>query len=573
MEKKKDFLKSFFHAFFFKRENLYNGVFYGMFLSLIFKCISTVCYFSLLELIRKIAESDASRHSMLIRTYFIFIVRYTLSKCFYNVLFSYFSENVRKALMKQRLRRVIQPDYTEIVKKSSNDVACSVQNSVEAYMRFFEMLLLKAPEALLFLFYLSYKLLTSSLVVFPILIIYIPLYFLIDIAKNKTIVMHNEAYNAQKEDNLSILFDKIQNFQLIKSFGIEKIQCKEIYEKLKCQRKSFLELKLCFHKKHLVIELISELPVILIILLSYYGFGAKMLNFSISFSIFGSLNRLLKDISLETLKFRLLVESFTNNSEFDKVQPNITFTVFENSIGFENVSLSHDDNLILGEMSIEIKKRQKIAIVGRNGTGKSTLIRALMKFSKYNGNISIDNQDIRSIANKALFELVSYVPQDDCIMSTTILDNIKMGNKNLSLLQVISKAQELNIHDDIMKLKNGYDTVLGQNGVELSASEKKKISLIRALIKDSPILLLDEATSTVDKTYENFLVKKVLKNLPSTTVIMIIHQQDLLCHFDKVIFLDNKHIEGFDHFDNLLIEKERFRNFIIENREKKIKIH
>lgn len=573
LERKKEFLKTVLNAFLFKKENLYNGVLYGMLLSLIFKVISVLLYFSLLELIRKIASSDLRVHSTSIAAYFTFSIRYLVFKCIYNLLFSYFSEKVCKNLIKQRLKIIMHTDYTEIVKRSSERLVCSIENTVASHRAFFEMLFLKIPEALLFILYLSHKILKNSPMLFPILLIYIPLYFLIDRAKNKTVIAHNEAYNNEKENNASILFDKIQNFQLIKSFGIEKLQCKEFYENLKCQRKRFLEMKLSYHQKFFTIELISELPFILTVLLSYSGFRSEMLNVSICFSIFSSLSSLLKDISSAALNFELLTTRFKKNPEVSKVSRNIESTGFEKSITFENVSLSHEKEEVLRSMSIEIKKNEKIAIVGRNGTGKSSLIRALMKFSYYNGTISIDKQSIRNITNEALFDLVSYVPQDDCIMSKTILANIKMGNTDLSRALVIQKARELNLHEDIMKLKNGYETILGPNGTKLSAGEKKKISLLRALAKDSPILLLDEATSSVDKEYEQFLVKNVLKSLQNTTIIMIIHQKDLLVHFDKVMFLENQQVEGFDHFDNLLIENKGFRNFIVESHETSMNTH
>ena len=194
-----------------------------------------------------------------------------------------------------------------------------------------------------------------------------------------------------------------------------------------------------------------------------------------------------------------------------------------------------------------------MGIVGKTGAGKTTLFKLLLReYDEYAGSIRFGGHDIRDYSLNALLHGIGYVPQDQFLFSTTIRENIRFANPNLTEEDVINAAKLTAIHDDILGLPNGYDTLVGERGVSLSGGQKQRISIARALITNPELLILDDALSAVDaKTEEAILSALKAQRLDQTTIIAA-HRISSVMHAEEIIVLDDAEIIERGNHDELL---------------------
>lgn len=206
----------------------------------------------------------------------------------------------------------------------------------------------------------------------------------------------------------------------------------------------------------------------------------------------------------------------------------------KHSINMENISFSYTERSIMQNVNLEIHKGEKIAIIGDNGGGKSTLLSMLLRFIEpEQGNIYIDGVDIKEYDIDQYRSMFSVVSQNIYLFADTLWNNIVMG-KNIGLEEMNQKLEKMDMKGFLKKLPNGYESSLQKNGENLSGGERQKIGLLRALIKDSPILILDEATSSIDKDYDKFIHDMLLNDCSNKTIIVITHKQENLEGMDRI---------------------------------------
>lgn len=216
-----------------------------------------------------------------------------------------------------------------------------------------------------------------------------------------------------------------------------------------------------------------------------------------------------------------------------------------NNIAYNNVTFSYPNRKekIFDNSSLNIKRGEKIALIGESGMGKSTFIKLIMRFWDVNsGNIKLDNIDIKNVNTKSLRNTQRLVSQETYLFNESIKENIKIGNKNASEDEVIEAAKKASIHDFILTLPNGYDSKVGELGGNLSSGEKQRIGLARAFLKDSEVLILDEPTSNLDALNEGEILKSIKENCEDKTIILISHRKSTTAICDKVYKLENKKI-------------------------------
>lgn len=224
-------------------------------------------------------------------------------------------------------------------------------------------------------------------------------------------------------------------------------------------------------------------------------------------------------------------------------------------IEFKNVSFKYNDKdgYVLNNVNFTAKEGQLTAVVGPSGGGKSTIANLIPRFYDVNdGAINIGNINIKDINNEALMEMVSFVFQDNFLFKASIADNVNFGCKDASREDIIRACKAAQCHDFINNLPDGYDTVFGSPGVNLSGGEIQRISIARAILKDSPILVLDEATSFSDPENEALIQKAIEQLIKDKTVIMIAHRLSTIKNADKIIVVNNGNIEGIGTHDTLL---------------------
>lgn len=214
-----------------------------------------------------------------------------------------------------------------------------------------------------------------------------------------------------------------------------------------------------------------------------------------------------------------------------------------NSIKFKDVEFSYPgrQEKILDDISININKGDKIALIGESGIGKSTFIKLIMRFWDVNsGRIDIDNINIKDIPTKSLRASQTLVSQETYLFNESIEDNIKIGNLNASREEVIEAAKKASIHDFIEKLPKGYDTKAGELGGMLSSGEKQRIGLARAFISNGDVLILDEPTSNLDTLNESEILRSIKENCEEKTIILISHRKSTTSVCNKVYKLEKK---------------------------------
>jgi ATP-binding cassette subfamily B protein len=234
-------------------------------------------------------------------------------------------------------------------------------------------------------------------------------------------------------------------------------------------------------------------------------------------------------------------------NEFLKLEPEIKNTVEEHTvingeIVFNNVTFTYDDTNIqaLNGVSFHIKEGETLAILGKTGSGKSTILDLIGRLYDIDGgSILINGIPIKDHNLTDLRKSIGYVPQDAFLFSDTIKNNIKFGNQNATDEEVIEAAKNAQVHKNIIKFNNGYDTILGERGITLSGGQKQRVSIARAIIKLPEILLFDDCLSAVDTETEEKILKNLTKITKGKTSIIVGHRVSSAKNADKIIVLDH----------------------------------
>ncbi|MGZ3853047.1 MAG: ABC transporter ATP-binding protein [Flavisolibacter sp.] len=251
-------------------------------------------------------------------------------------------------------------------------------------------------------------------------------------------------------------------------------------------------------------------------------------------------------------------------NEFLDTEPGITNSAISRKlkltgdIKFENVDFtySHTGVMAVKDFNLHVRPGQQIAVVGRTGSGKTTLAQLLMRmFDVDLGEISFDGVNVRDIDLADLRKQISYVPQDGFLFSDTIENNIAFGTRERNLDKVKYSADLAVIHKDIENFPKAYDTEIGERGVMLSGGQKQRISIARALMKDAPILILDDCLSAVDAKTEKQIIGNLKEFLKGKTSIMITHRIFSLLDFDKIIVMEEGRIVEEGRHEELLQKK------------------
>lgn len=230
----------------------------------------------------------------------------------------------------------------------------------------------------------------------------------------------------------------------------------------------------------------------------------------------------------------------------------------KNEIAFKNVAFAYDSEMpIFKNLSFNIQHGQRIGIAGSTGSGKSTLIKLILRFYDVNnGQITFDGRDIRALDLQDVRRQLALVSQDVYLFHGTIFDNIAYGCNDIATrAQVISACKKAQLHGFIDSLPNKYDTLVGERGIKLSGGQRQRLSIARAILKDAPVLILDEATSSVDTETERAIQESIHRLTEDKTALIIAHRLSTIRHCDQIIVLKNGDIEEQGTHDEL-IEKD-----------------
>ncbi len=243
--------------------------------------------------------------------------------------------------------------------------------------------------------------------------------------------------------------------------------------------------------------------------------------------------------------------------EFPEESSETTATLpkpLKGKVEFKNVIFSYNrTNTVLNDVSLIVESGETVALVGPSGVGKSTILNLLLKFYDLeSGSIFVDGIDISTISRKDLRDKMSLVPQETILFSGTVRDNIQYGDLNASEDDTIEAAQIANAHSFIQKLPEGYETEIGERGVQISGGQRQRIAIARAVLKNPPILLLDEATSALDSESENLVQAAITNLMKDRTTVVIAHRLSTIKNADKIVVMDKGLIQFVGKHDELI---------------------
>ncbi len=264
-------------------------------------------------------------------------------------------------------------------------------------------------------------------------------------------------------------------------------------------------------------------------------------------------------------------------NEFLDITPEIQNHIEEETsvhgdIAFEDVTFTYDDTNItaLKNVSFEVKNGQTLAIIGRTGSGKSTILELIGRlYDVTTGTIKLDGTPLPEMNLERLRSSIGYVPQDAFLFSDSIKENIKFGATEATDEEVTAFAKAASVHHNIIDFKNGYDTVLGERGITLSGGQKQRVSIARALIGNPKILLLDDSLSAVDTETEEEILSNLAKIAAQTTTIIVSHRISSAKNADHIIILDDGEITQQGTHNQLVAQEGYYRELYVKQMDEK----
>ena len=375
--------------------------------------------------------------------------------------------------------------------------------------------------------------------------------------------------NQADNDVSTKMIDSLLNFETVKYFNNEAFEANRLDQSLEEYELAANQSRHSLSLLNIAQTFIIMVGITIMLVMSVYGIksgeiniggfvviNAYMLQLYQPLNWLGSVYREIRQAltDMENMFSLLEVAPTTNDDLEDIPQSN------DAEIRFENISFDYDiRRTIIKNISFTVPNGKKVAIVGPTGAGKSTISRLLFKFyDPKEGNIFINNTNVNKISQNSLRKIIGVVPQDTVLFNDTIYYNIAYGNTGATKEEVISAAQNADIHDFITILPDGYETIVGERGLKLSGGEKQRVAIARTILKNPKIFFFDEATSALDTSTEKEIQKNLENVSKGKTTLIIAHRLSTAANADNIIVLDQGAIIEQGTHESLLLEKGKY---------------
>ncbi len=484
-----------------------------------------------------------------------------LNSIFYNIFYrlggysmTYFQTKVSKELALFSFNSLQKHSYSFFNNNFSGALVAKTNRFINSFHRLHDELIysinFRFLVIIIYIITITFFSLTISFIYISWLILYgIIVYFFV----KKQTSLDIDAANTDSMVT-SRLSDNISNILNIKIFANQEIESKNFLTILTNQEKKvskswyfkdfqnvitgilfiILEISVMYIAINKWVE--NEITAGAIVVIQIYIIG--------SFDIVWNFGRSIVSIQKSFTDAKEMVDIFESSIAIQDIKTPEKSHIKNGKIEFLDVTFNYEKNKnIFTSFNLSIESGEKIGLVGHSGAGKSTVINLLLRFIDItNGRIEIDGQDISKISQTDLRKNISYVPQESILFHRSIFENIAYGKISATKEEVIEASKKAHAHDFIIKLKDGYNTLVGERGIKLSGGERQRIAIARSMLKNAPILILDEATSALDSISEKHIQSAFEELMKNKTTLVIAHRLSTIQKMDRIIVLDNGNI-------------------------------
>ncbi|SNZ00552.1 ABC transporter ATP-binding protein [Flagellimonas pacifica] len=501
-----------------------------------------------------------------------------LLKNVFNYLAMYFITFLRNGVLKdvrnKMYEKIVNLPISYFSEKRKGDVIARITSDVleiqHSFLSILE-LIVREPLTILFTILIMFGI-STKLTVF--VFVFIPIAGMIISRIGKSLKKQSDKVQKEQGEFLSIVEETLGGLRVVKAFNAES-KFNKIFKK--STNRFFKFSNLLLNRQNLASPTGEFLGILVIGVLLWFGGKMVLVDKTLDPSSFiaymGLAYNILtpaKSISKASYGVRKgnaaaerVLEVLESENPIADNKNAINKTDFTKNITIKDVSFKYEDDYVLENFNLDVKKGHTVALVGQSGSGKSTIANLVTRFYDVNeGEISIDSTNIKNITKKSLRGLMGLVTQDSILFNDTVKNNIGLGKEDATDDEIMAAAQVANAHDFIMELPNGYDTNIGDSGNKLSGGQKQRLSIARAVLKNPPIMILDEATSALDTESERLVQDALEKMMQNRTSIVIAHRLSTIQNADSIVVLSKGKIVEQGTHDELMKSNKGYKKLV-----------